>query len=387
MSSKRGEPMTPATPLWRDPSTACKARSHKPRVWRFLLSFIIPPKYYRLLPTTSGAILLVVSMALGGAAYNTSSNILFMCLSLMMGCIVLSGLLSFINFRKLRWMLEAPEHLRAGETGLGRIWVENEKTRIPTFVLWFHVKAAKKAKRERVILSGTLDPKQRIALNWHIPSVARGKTLLWVSGVESQYPFGFLKKTIGMPIEREVMVWPSRVGYKLGFGVGKRILVGAGKSNMIGEGMDLTGLRGYQLGDDLRKVHWKASARSNDLLIKEFNDENATGYRVWFQTSKALWINDETFERACALVGSVVEDLYRKNELIAFCLDEDPPIAGRSVSEFYDIMSVLSFVQLGHGSYNADAEETRRMGITFKPGEGTAIDIYLGHEHVGTTIQ
>ena len=342
--------MTPATPGWRDPSTAYKARSHRPRVWRFLLSIVIPPKYYRLWPTSSGVILLLVSMALGGAAYNTSSNILFMCLSLMMGCIVLSGLLSFINFRKIRWMLEAPEHLRAGETGLGRIWLENEKPRIPTFVLWFHVKAAKKAKKKRVILGGRLDPKQRVALNWHIPSVERGKTTLWVSGVESQYPFGFLKKTIGMPIEREVMVWPSRVGYKLSHGKGKRILMGAGKSNMIGEGMDLSGLRGYQVGDDLRKVHWKASARSNDLLTKEFNDENATGFRVWFQTSQKLWITDEAFERACALVGSVVEDLYRKGELLAFHLDDDAPVQGRTVGNFHDIMQILSLVKFGQGS-------------------------------------
>ncbi|MGB0372317.1 MAG: DUF58 domain-containing protein [Opitutales bacterium] len=385
---KREDPIiTPQSPGWRDPASAYRSRRNQRSVWRFILSFVIPPKYYRLRPTISGWMLILVSMALGGAAYNSSSNILFMCLSLMMGCLVLSGMLSYLNFTKMRWTLEVPEHLRSGETGLGRIWVENGKRRVPVFVLWFHVRAGAKGKKTRIIMSERLDPKSRLSLNWHIPSLERGSATLWVSGVESQYPFGFLKKNIGIPIEREVMVWPRRQEYRLSFGQGKRVLAGVGKSQLIGEGVDLSGLREYRLGDDLRKVHWKASARSEELMLKEFSEENATGFRVWFQTSKTLWRTDESFEVACALVGSIVEDLYRRGELQAFKLDDGESMDGRSSADFHAIMGMLSDARRGQGHFELDQEPTHHQGLTFKPGEGTAVEVYLGVEHVGTTIQ
>lgn len=284
-------------------------------------------------------------------------------------------------------MLEAPDHLRAGETGLGRVWVENQKRHVPIFVLWFHARVGKKGKKERVIMNRRLDPMQRHALNWHIPSAARGSTMLWVSGVESQYPFGFLTKTIGVPIEKEITVWPRRQEYRLAVGQGIRVLTGSGRSPSIGEGIDLSGLREYQLGDDLRKVHWKASARSEELLLKEFSEENATGFRVWFHTSKAVWRTEETFERACSLVGTIVEDLYRKGELLAFKFDDSDPIEGRNSADFHRIMDALSKVGLGQGHYESEDESLLRNGITFKPGEGSTVDVYLGSDHVGTTIQ
>ena len=378
--------ITPQTPGWRDPSTAYGARAGKRSVGAFLLSFIVPPKYYRLRPTASGMILIVVMMALGGAAYNTASNILFMCLSLMMACLVMSGMFSFINFRNLYWKFEAPKILRAHETALGRIWIENRKKRIPVFILWFHVRAEKKGKRSRVVMSERLDAQRKTAINWHIPALPRGLRTLWISGVESQYPFGFLRKNIGVPIETEVVVWPKRLEYRIATGSGRRVFSGVGKSRLIGEGSDLSGLRVYRMGDDLRRVHWKASARSNEMLLKEFNEENVTGFRIWFQTSKALWSNEDAFERACALAGSVAEDLFKRGELLSLKIDDKDPMNGSSSSDFHVIMSALSQVQWREGMSLVSDENTHASEISFKPGEDAVIHILFGKDHVGSTI-
>ena len=64
----------------------------------------------RIKMTLTGWCLIVVSLGLGVAAYNTASNILFLTLSLLLSSLILSGVLSLINFKKLRWELRVPSH-------------------------------------------------------------------------------------------------------------------------------------------------------------------------------------------------------------------------------------------------------------------------------------
>ena len=61
----------------------------RPRTWRdfrlsrFLLAMVIPPKGQKVVPTKAGLVLIVLALSIGVAAYNTSSNILFIALSLL----------------------------------------------------------------------------------------------------------------------------------------------------------------------------------------------------------------------------------------------------------------------------------------------------------------
>lgn len=50
-------------------------------------------------------------------------------------------------------------------------------------------------------------------------------------------------------------------------------LLGSARSRVKGTGLDFDQLRDYHLGDDVRAIDWKSSARNNKLLIKQFNDE------------------------------------------------------------------------------------------------------------------
>ena len=60
-------------------------------------SILYPRRRQRFLPTLSGTLLITVTIGIGVAAYNTSNNILFITLSLLLSCLILSGLLSWMN--------------------------------------------------------------------------------------------------------------------------------------------------------------------------------------------------------------------------------------------------------------------------------------------------
>lgn len=51
-------------------------------------------------------------------------------------------------------------------------------------------------------------------------------------------------------------------------------LVGARESRLAGSGLQMRELRAYQPGDDLRHIHWRASARLGEPLTRIFDQEN-----------------------------------------------------------------------------------------------------------------
>lgn len=49
--------------------------------------------------------------------------------------------------------------------------------------------------------------------------------------------------------------------------------VGDAQSALKGSGFDFDQIRDYQMGDDIRAIDWKSSARANKLLIKQYSEE------------------------------------------------------------------------------------------------------------------
>ena len=85
-----------------------------------LWSLVFPAKRHRISPTLPGVFLTLLAMAIGTAAYNTASNILFITLSLLLACLLLSGLLSWFNFKGVCWRLLPQGALAGWSRGDGR---------------------------------------------------------------------------------------------------------------------------------------------------------------------------------------------------------------------------------------------------------------------------
>ncbi|MCC5023650.1 MAG: hypothetical protein J6386_13085 [Candidatus Synoicihabitans palmerolidicus] len=73
-------------PAWSGPGADRKKT--RELTWRKLLwSFLYPSRGQRIMPTISGILFISVSLGIGSAAYNTSNNILFITLSLLLACL------------------------------------------------------------------------------------------------------------------------------------------------------------------------------------------------------------------------------------------------------------------------------------------------------------
>lgn len=352
------------------------------RVWRFFWYMIVPPEGHRIVPTPAGYILFLVLLGFMLAAYSTSHNILFMALSLILSCFILSGVLSMMNFRGTLWRMTQPPVFRVGEEAMMEIEVFNAKRLLPTYSLSFKVQAEVAGYQAKVHLDERLDPGEKRMLSWSFSPTQRGWEKLRISGLESQFPFGFLRKTVGGGIHREVLVFPRQIEYRFEPYTGRSLPKQGTTIYRHGFGSELMHIRRYQQGDSQRQVHWKASARQRRLMVRQTAEESRESFVLFIEVSTSQWREDEQFERLCSLASSLAEDLFRQGRLSAYAINGEPVRPVRRLSDLYALQERLALLK-PVSDYRNTGEVKGTNVLTFRPGTQGRVNLFLANCQVG----
>jgi uncharacterized protein (DUF58 family) len=403
--------------------------------WRFrwsdvLWTLVYPQGGQRILPTMSGAILIALAFAVGSAAYNTDNNILFITLSLLLACLILSGVLSTLNFRGVRWRVLLAPPFRAGQPAVATIELANTKRWLPSYGLWFELAAvpappvpaagpAAKDRRSvldavmgrgpkdqrsvraildavgkgrvagRLFLRSKLPPGGEARLEWTFRPPRRGRHRFALEGVGSLFPFGFLRKHLSSGMRHELVVWPAPVEYRAWGEASSRPRPAGVHVSRAGQGDDLFALRPYRTGDSHRLVHWKASARSQQLVVRQFSAESHDRFSLWVQTAAEVWVKPEQFELMLGLAATLAEDLFRAGKLGSVALDDEPPRAVARVPDleaFLDRLAVAEPVPLAAPSPDPHLPApTRRNLLTFAPDGPNGVAAYADGKRTAAT--
>lgn len=115
-----------------------------------------------------------------------------------------------------------------------------------------------------------------------VPSEQRGWLPLGRVEIASRYPIGLLRAWGYLRDDTRCLVYPAPRGtLPLGRGVQGHGEEGAGPDGVD----DFSMLRPYVAGDSLKRVHWKASARSEDLLVKKMQGGSGLHWLHWRDTA------------------------------------------------------------------------------------------------------
>jgi uncharacterized protein (DUF58 family) len=330
--------ITPPSLGWSGPGAPARARREFD--WHALLWLMIfPKKRHRISLTVPGLFLMALALGIGTAAYNTASNILFITLSLLLACLLLSGLLSWFNFMGTCWRLRPAGPWRAGHETLVTIEVSNRKRWLPTYSLWFEL--ATQPRRipepentgrelkmreiltavEKHITRGRVHLRERVeaggatTLDWNFRPMRRGEAVLDLVAVGSLFPFGFLRKSLGTELRQPVLIWPAQIEYQWTGAAAPRAGAQGRRTARAGTGDDLLALRKYEQGDSHRLIHWKASARLGRMMVRQFAAESHEGYVLRLDTPVGVWTRPEQFELLCSLAATMAEDLFAAGRL------------------------------------------------------------------------
>jgi uncharacterized protein (DUF58 family) len=131
----------------------------------------------------------------------------------------------------------------------------------------------------------------------------------------------------------------------------KRRLVKGGKGNYKGKGfgnsLDFYGHREYLLGDDLRKIDWKAYTRTEKFYVKEFTEERQMHVNVLLDSSDSMNFgapNKWEIAKKFALGMSYLT--LKQNDYLSFYLLNDElksiqkKVKGKEC--FYELLEMIS---------------------------------------------
>lgn len=382
-----------------------------------LWALVWPRRAHRVTPTVSGLLLIALALGLGTAAYNSSNNILFITLSLLLGCLILSGVLSWINLLGVRWRLRVSPPWRAGRPAAVALELRNGKRFLPTYGLVFQLRlrlvdeaAARPAttfsargrdvraalqKREQdnvsvhLPLAQRLDAGGEVRLEWAPTPLRRGWGRVELAAVGSLFPFGFLKKEIATAVRERVVIWPEPLAYRRFFGGGVRRGAGESRLAKAGSGTDLLALRRYAPGDSHRLVHWKATARTRQLLVRQSAAETAHGFRLWLQADAGTWPHPEQFELLVRLAATLAEDLFRGGELLTVAVNAgEPALVRRShdLDAFLDQLALLQPAPPAPARWQpARSARARQNLLTFAPDGARGVLALVDGEKAAAT--
>ncbi|HEY6944129.1 MAG TPA: DUF58 domain-containing protein [Candidatus Acidoferrum sp.] len=295
------------------------------------------------------------------AALNTGNNLLFLILACLIALILMSGILSSISLSGIEMRLILPEHIFAGQPVRAHVELENQKLTLPSFSLRVEAVREEHSSRATLLEKPVYFPyaprQDRVQQIVSMKFPKRGVYHQDAFRIVTRFPFGFLQKARRLDLKTEALVYPS-VDPTTEYRDVLPVLQGALESVVKGRGQDLYGVRDYVRTDSARLVHWKATARSGSLMVREFtreedsrvllvldphSDSSATAESS--ATSKPSTRINERFERAVALCANIAWHFYQANAMLQFrSVDFSTPLAPAE-KNIFRILRHLALVQ------------------------------------------
>jgi uncharacterized protein (DUF58 family) len=300
---------TSSTGDWSDPGFLLRNAPIR-NAWRLFIQLFKPPRGHRTVPTRTGMVLILLALGIGTAAFNTAQNILYIALAMLLSSLLLSGLLSWMNFKGCRWRLQTVEPYRVGEPGTVELSIFNGNRWLPIYSLSFDLATVGQKLAQRLSLNRGLSPGDTLRLTWDFTPSRRGPETVLLQRLSSKFPFGFLVKTIDYTQPREIIVWPARVPYTLQLERARYTRPLGNIARRPGGGTELRNLRHYRPGDSLRRIHWKATARQRRLIVRENLEDAEQSYALVLAGHARNWPRPAQFERLCAFAATLAEDLH-----------------------------------------------------------------------------
>lgn len=89
---------------------------------------------------------------------------------------------------------------------------------------------------------------------------------------------GFIRRKICIAAQEMVPVYPSFIQMRKFemYAISNRLSdIGIKKIRRVGHTMEFDQIKEYVRGDDVRSINWKATARANDLMVNQYQDERS----------------------------------------------------------------------------------------------------------------
>lgn len=182
----------------------------------------------------------------------------------------------------------------------------------------------------------------------------RGVFTLPAPQVSCAWPFGFVERRLPVPAEEvciEVVPKSFRIRHLPSPATHNPLVMGADSYLNRSSHSEFAGVRPYREGDSLKHVHWSASARQQQLVVREFHSFDTPSWLVVVDGQAGSKLGegaDSTFEYALQIAASMLEYARHQQLKLTLVVGSRKPLAlmqEAGARDSSDALTALAAVQ------------------------------------------
>ncbi len=283
-----------------------------------------------IVPTRSGFVFALMMFAMLIGALNYNNSLAYLLTFLLTGVGFVAMIHTFQNLFKLTLHIGHTQAVFCGEALHFPLIIENHNNNIRRAITLYS--------ETEVIHGIDIDANSNKTVLIQQPTTARGVQPLQRFTLQTTYPLGLFRAWSPVYVDSSAIVYPKpappgtpppeTVGHH-----GTRIQSGLGDDDFIG-------IRGYQKGDSLKHIDWKAAARGLPLMTKQYGSN----------VSEQLWLtwnslpNLDTEQRLSQICRWILDSEKRGD---TFGLDIPDYVLAPSRGESHRQQALLSLSLFG----------------------------------------
>src|SRR5580704_15002766 len=224
-----------------------------------------PPR--RLKFTREGKFFVGITLGVGFAAINTANNLLYLLLGMLLALIVVSGIMSELSLRDLTVVRRLPLRAQVGRAHLVEIEVYNHKLYVPSYAIEVEdLRFGQPADKRCFFLK--ISPHSAQVAAYRRTPVQRGRDAHVGFRIATRFPFGLFEKSREVLADGELVIYPAVDPVQLSPAPAGRS-PGADAVGGRGHGEEFFGLKLMRAGEDPRDVHWRKTASTGQMVMRE----------------------------------------------------------------------------------------------------------------------
>jgi uncharacterized protein (DUF58 family) len=173
-----------------------------------------------------------------------------------------------------------------------------------------------------------------------VPTRRRGLVVLGpVSSVRGD-PLGLLRRQVRWTDPMDLYVHPRTIsldGASAGF---LRDIEGLPTNDLSSNDIAFHALRDYVAGDDRRSIHWRTTARTGRLVVRQFEETRRSHLVVGLSSCTTDYADPEELELAISVAGSIGLQAIREEKQLSV-LTSRGPLRARTAIRFLDGLSLI----------------------------------------------
>lgn len=221
-----------------------------------------------------------------------------------------------------------------------------------------------------------------------VPTVRRGVLDVGpVRGVR-QDPVGLVRREVVWGQREQVIVHPRTTSIPATSTGLIRDLEGQATSDLAPVDIAFHAIREYQPGDEPRTVHWKSTAKTGALMVRQFEDSRRSHLVVGLAVARSEYANEDEFELAVSVAASLGVRAVRDGRDVSVVVSErTPEFARRAVVDIRSLPTVTptrlldAFAAVGLAESCLPIADVARLA-----GEATA-GVSVAFLVVGSTVE